>query len=143
MGLENSRVFTSDIQDLTGTAATNPLWKKYVTFYKASSTSPEVVNDIARRVKGHTVLVTLDSLHTAEHVLAEMRAYAPMVNSGSYLVVEDTHMDGVPTDLNFGPGPLSAVLQFMKEGGSKDFVQDFSREAFIMTFNPGGWLKRK
>jgi hypothetical protein len=31
----------------------------------------------------------------------------------------------------------------MKEGGSKDFVQDFSREAFIMTFNPGGWLKRK
>jgi cephalosporin hydroxylase len=143
MGLENSRVFTSDIQDLTGTAATNPLWKKYVTFYKASSTSPEVVNDIARRLKGHTALVTLDSLHTAEHVLAEMRAYAPMVNSGSYLVVEDTHMDGVPTDPNFGPGPLSAVLQFMKEGGSKDFVQDFSREAFIMTFNPGGWLKRK
>lgn len=143
MGLENSRVFTSDIQDLTGTAATNPLWKKYVKFYKASSTSPEVVNDIARRVKGHKVLVTLDSLHTAEHVLAEMRAYAPMVNSGSYLVVEDTHMDGVPTDPHFGPGPLAAVMQFMKEGGSKDFVQDFSREAFIMTFNPGGWLKRK
>jgi cephalosporin hydroxylase len=143
MGLESSHVFTSDIQDLTGTAATNPLWKKYVTFYKASSTSPEVVNDIAKRVKGHKVLVTLDSLHTAEHVLAEMRAYAPMVSPGSYLVVEDTHMDGVPTDPNFGPGPLSAVLQFMKEGGSKDFVQDFSREAFIMTFNPGGWLKRK
>jgi cephalosporin hydroxylase len=143
MGLENSRVFTVDIQDLTGTAATNPLWKKYVTLLKGSSTSPEVVKEIAGRVKGHTVLVTLDSLHTAEHVLAEMKAYAPMVTRGSYLVVEDTHMDGVPTDPNFGPGPLSAVLQFMKEGGGKDFEQDFSREAFVMTFNPGGWLKRK
>jgi cephalosporin hydroxylase len=72
-----------------------------------------------------------------------MRAYAPMVAPGSYLVVEDTHMDGVPTDPNFGPGPLAAVLQYLKEGGSKEFEQDFSREAFVMTFNPGGWLKRK
>jgi cephalosporin hydroxylase len=143
MGLDKSRVFTVDIQDLTGTAATNPLWKKYVTFLKGSSTSPEVVKQISLRVQGHKTLVTLDSLHTAEHVLAEMKAYSPMVSSGSYLVVEDTHMDGVPTDPNFGPGPLSAVLQFMKEGGSKEFERDFSREAFIMTFNPGGWLKRK
>jgi cephalosporin hydroxylase len=143
MGLDKSRVFTVDIQDLTGTAATNPLWKKYVTFLKGSSTSPEVVKEIGRSVQGHKTLVTLDSLHTAEHVLAEMKAYAPMVSRGSYLVVEDTHMDGVPTDPNFGPGPLSAVLQFLKEGGSKEFERDFSREAFIMTFNPGGWLKRK
>jgi cephalosporin hydroxylase len=132
-----------DIQDLPGTAATNPLWKKYVTFMKGSSTATEVVSEIAQRVKGHTVLVTLDSDHSAEHVLAEIRAYAPMVNRGSYLVVEDTHMDGVPTAPTFGPGPLAAVLQFMKEGGKKDFEQDFSREAFVMTFNPGGWLRRK
>jgi len=143
MGLDKSRVLTVDIQDLTGTAASNPLWKKYVTFLKGSSTSPEIVKDIGRRVKGHKTLVTLDSLHTAEHVLAEMKAYSPLVSRGSYLVVEDTHMDGVPTDPNFGPGPLSAVLQFMKEGGNRDFERDLSREAFIMTFNPGGWLKRK
>jgi cephalosporin hydroxylase len=143
MGLENSRVFTSDIQDLTGTAAGSPLWKKYVTFFKGSSISPEIVTEIARRVRGHKVLVTLDSDHAAAHVLSEMRAYAPMVTPGSYLVVEDTHMDGVPTDPNFGPGPLAAVQQYLKEGGSKEFEQDFSREAFVMTFNPGGWLKRK
>jgi cephalosporin hydroxylase len=143
MGLENSRVITADIQDLTATAAGNPLWKKYVTFFKASSTAPEIVSEIARRVKGHKVLVTLDSDHTAAYVLSEMRVYAPMVTPGSYLVVEDTHMDGVPTDPGFGPGPLAAVQKFLKEGGSKDFEQDFSREAFVMTFNPGGWLKRK
>ncbi len=143
MGLENSRVITSDIQDLTATAAGNPLWKKYVTFFKASSTAPEVLSQIGQRVKGHKVLVTLDSDHTAAYVLSEIKAYAPMVSRGSYLVVEDTHMDGVPTDPNFGPGPLAAVQKFLKEGGSKDFEQDLSREAFIMTFNPGGWLKRK
>jgi cephalosporin hydroxylase len=143
MGFENSRVITADIQDLTATAAGNPLWKKYVTFFKASSTAPEIVSEIGRRVKGHRVLVTLDSDHTAAYVLSEMRVYAPMVTPGSYLVVEDTHMDGVPTDPGFGPGPLAAVQKFLKEGGSKDFEQDFSREAFVMTFNPGGWLKRK
>ena len=114
-----------------------------MTFLKGSSISPEIVSDIAGRVKGRKVLVTLDSDHTAAHVLSEMRAYAPMVTSGSYLVVEDTHMDGVPTAPDFGPGPLTAVLQFLKEGGSHDFEQDFSREAFIMTFNPGGWLRRE
>jgi cephalosporin hydroxylase len=51
MGLDNSRVFTMDVQDITGTAATNPLWKKYVTFLKGSSTSPEGVNEIGRRVQ--------------------------------------------------------------------------------------------
>jgi cephalosporin hydroxylase len=143
MGLENSRVFTVDVQDLTPTAATNPLWKKYVTFFKGSSISPEIVSDIAGRVKGRKVLVTLDSDHSATHVLAELRAYSPMVTSGSYLVVEDTHIDGVPTQPDAGHGPLTAVLQFLKEGGNQDFEQDFSGEAFIMTFNPGGWLRRK
>jgi cephalosporin hydroxylase len=143
MGLENSRVFTIDIQDITATAAIHPLWKKYVTFFKGSSTDPAIVSDIASRVKGHKTLVVLDSDHTANHVLGELHAYSPMVTSGSYLVVEDTHMDGVPTQPDFGPGPLAATLQFLKEGGAKDFEQDLSREALVMTFNPGGWLRRK
>ena len=143
MGLESSRVFTIDIQDFTATAATHPLWKKYVTFFKGSSTDAAIVSEIASRVKGHKTLVVLDSDHTAKHVLGELRAYSPMVTRGSYLVVEDTHMDGVPTQPGFGPGPLAATLQFLKEGGAKDFEQDLSREALVMTFNPGGWLRRK
>jgi len=143
MGLANSRVITIDIQDLTANAASSPLWKKYVTFYKGSSTAPDIVAEIAKKTKGHSVLVTLDSDHRAEHVLNELHAYSPMVTPGSYLIVEDTHMDGVPTDPSFGPGPMNATLRFLKEDAGKDFEQDLSREAFIMTFNPGGWLKRK
>jgi cephalosporin hydroxylase len=52
-------------------------------------------------------------------------------------------MDGVPTAPDIGPGPFAAVQEFLDAGGKKDFEQDFGREAYIMTFNPGGWLRRK
>jgi cephalosporin hydroxylase len=77
------------------------------------------------------------------HVINELHAYAPMVSRGSYLVVEDTHMDGVPTAPDFGPGPMAAVRRFLEEDAGKAFTQDLTREAYIMTFNPGGWLLRK
>ena len=66
-----------------------------------------------------------------------------MVTKGSYLSVEDTHMDGVPTNPDAGPGPMAAVPKFLADEGGKDFEQDLGREAFIMTFQPGGWLRRK
>ena len=143
MGLEQSRVITVDIQDLNGNAAASPLWKKYVTFMKGSSTDPKITAEIQKLTTGHKTLVVLDSDHSMKHVLNELHAYAPMVTSKSYLVVEDTHIDGVPTQKEFGPGPLGAVQSFIKEPAGKEFTQDFAREALIMTFNPGGWLRRK
>jgi len=143
MGLEKSRVITVDIQDLHGNAAASPLWKKYVTFMKGSSTDAKITAEIQKLAAGHKTLVVLDSDHTMKHVMNELHAYAPMVTSKSYLVVEDTHIDGVPTQKDFGPGPLAAVQTFLAEPGGKEFTQDFTREALIMTFNPGGWLRRK
>lgn len=143
MGLEDSRVLTVDVQDIAKVAAAHPLWKKYVTSYQGSSTDPDIVSKIAGLVKGRKTLVTLDSDHTMPHVLKELKAYVPLVSRGSYLVVEDTHMDAVPTAPEFGPGPMAAVRRFLEDGGSRDFQQDLGREAYIMTFNPGGWLRRK
>jgi cephalosporin hydroxylase len=144
MGLENARVFTVDIQDVTNQGAnSNPLWKKYVTFYKGSSTDPAIVGRIAKQVAGGRVIVNLDSDHAMHHVLDELRAYAPMVSPGSYMAVEDTHLDGVPTHPEEGAGPMAAVLQFLKEDAGRNFEQDFTREAFVMTSYPGGFLRRK
>jgi cephalosporin hydroxylase len=144
MGLENARVLTVDIQDLTTQgASSHALWKKYVEFSLGSSTDPKIVSKIAQRVKGSRVIVNLDSDHSMAHVLRELRMYAPLVSAGSYIAVEDTHIDGVPTNPGFGPGPLAAVRAFLAEGGSKDFEQDFTREAMVMTSYPGGWLRRK
>jgi cephalosporin hydroxylase len=39
---------------------------------------------------GASVMVVLDSDHSWEHVLAELRAYGAMVTEGCYLVVADT-----------------------------------------------------
>ena len=143
MGLENSRVLTVDIQNLTAAASQHFLWKKYVEFFLGSSTDPAIVSRIAERVKGRKTLVTLDSDHSMTHVLRELRMYSPLVSSGSYLVVEDTHLDGVPTQPSFGPGPTAALRRFLAEGGSRDFEPDSTREALVMTFNPGGWLRHK
>jgi len=141
-GLEKSRVITVDIQDQTKNASAHPLWR-YVTFMKGSSTDPKIVAEIARLVQGRKVIVTLDSDHSMKHVLDELHAYSPMVSARSYVVVEDTHIDGIPTQPEAGPGPLAAVQKFLAEDAGKAFEQDLTREAFIMTFNPGGWLRKK
>lgn len=53
-------------------------------------TDPKIVADVTQRAKGKRVVVILDSLHTTEHVLAELRAYWPLVGVGSYIIVQDT-----------------------------------------------------
>jgi cephalosporin hydroxylase len=143
MRLENSRVLTIDLGDFTQGASTHFLWKKYVQFFRGSSTDPAIVSRIASRVKGRKTIVTLDSDHSMDHVLRELRLYSPLVSPGSYLIVEDTHLDGVPTQPDSGPGPMAAVQRFLAEGGREQFDRDLTREALVMTFNPGGWLRRK
>jgi cephalosporin hydroxylase len=107
----------------------------------ATSTDPAAVARVAERAAGAgTVLVVLDSDHRRDHVLAELRAYAPLVTPGSYLVVEDTNVNGHPVYEAFGPGPMEAVQDFLKE--RDDFEVDRSREKFLFTFNPGGWLRK-
>ena len=75
--------------------------------------------------------------------ISELQLYSPLVSPGSYIVVEDTHFDSVPVYPDFGPVPMAAVNAFLAQGGSDLFEQDVSREAMVMTFNPGGWLRRK
>src|SRR5262249_2692812 len=93
MGLTNSRVLTVDIQDFRDEASAHPLWKEYVEFYLGSSTDPEIVSRISRKARGRKTLIDLDSDHSMSHVLKELRMYSPLVSRGSYIVVDDTHLD--------------------------------------------------
>ncbi len=114
-----------------------------VTYLVGSSTSDEVVGTIremAADVKG-PVMVILDSYHGRDHVLGELRAYRDLVTRGSYLIVEDTAMNGHPTKRGWGPGPWEAVEAFLPE--NPEFVPDRSREKFLHTFNPRGYLRRE
>ena len=92
------------------------------------------------RPRGETRLVILDSDHSKAHVARELELFAPEVSLGSYLIVEDTSVNGHPLLPDFGPGPYEAVEDFLS--GSAEFAVDASREKFLMTFHPGGFLKR-
>jgi cephalosporin hydroxylase len=112
-----------------------------ITYLLGSSTSPEIINRVQeRRSRVDSCLVVLDSDHSKEHVLNELRLYSHLVSKDSYLIVEDTNINGHPVLEKFGPGPLEAVQAFLAENA--DFLPDRDMEKFYLTFNPNGFLKR-
>jgi len=137
---ENGKVITVDINLPDSTATAFKIWKERVEFIKGSSVSPEIIAAIAERAKGRKVLITLDSDHSKEHVLKELKLYAPLVSLGSYLVVQDTHFNGHPIRRSPGGDPWGAVEEFLKT--NNNFAIDHSREKHIITQYPSGFLKR-
>jgi cephalosporin hydroxylase len=103
-----------------------------------SSTDPEVVAEIRSRAEGRRTLVVLDSDHSQAHVEAELAAYAPLVQVGGYVIVEDSNIGRIRKDLL--PGPLQAIESFLTR--TDEFVIDREREKFLITFNPSGYLRR-
>ncbi len=134
------RVITIDIQDYVDHATVPPVFRRKVDFIVGSSTDPAVVADVTRRVGKGRVMVLLDSDHHAPYVLAEMRAYAPLVSVGSYMIVQDTDINGHPVLPEFGPGPMEAVAEFLR--GDDRFQVDRTQERLMFTMHPGGYLKR-
>jgi cephalosporin hydroxylase len=134
------KVITVDIKPQFEEAAGLKLFQERVEFIEGSSVSEEVINRIAARIKGARVLVTLDSDHHMNHVLNELRLYSKFVSVGSDLIVQDTAHNGHPLKTTYGKGPMEALEEFLKE--NKDFERDASREKFLLTFHPKGYLKR-
>jgi cephalosporin hydroxylase len=131
------RVITIDIGD----HPTRPAHDR-ITYLLGSSVDTRVVEQArAAAADASSVMVVLDSDHSRDHVLAELHAYAPLVTRGSYLIVEDTNVNGHPILPTFGPGPHEAVDAFLAEGAP--FVRDRDCEKFYLTFNPGGYLRRE
>jgi cephalosporin hydroxylase len=141
--LKGGKVITVDIDDYDPNVLQFDAWRQRVQAIKGSSTSPEVLKTIRAQVKGHKVLVTLDSDHKKDHVLKELELYAPLVSPGSYLVVQDTHLNGHPVPwppLEKTGGPMEAVEEFLKTNDT--FEIDRTREKHLVTQNPSGFLKR-
>ena len=114
---------------------------------EGSSTAPETIAQVQAIAEGRErVLVFLDSDHTHGHVLAELRAYAPLVRCGSYCVVFDTLIDELPDELfpdrRWGQGnnPRMAVQAYLEE--TDRFVVEPEWDAKLqVTVAPGGFLK--
>lgn len=112
-----------------------------ITYITGSSVDPDVLEQVRKEVAGAgAVIVLLDSDHSRDHVRAELDAYQHFVTPGSYMVVEDTNVNGHPVGPRFGPGPMEAVRGFL--AGGPPFSVDRGRERYLMTQNPGGYLRR-
>jgi cephalosporin hydroxylase len=133
-------VITIDIEDYVTAAKELPIVKEKVDFLIGSSVDPAIVAEITKRVKGKKVLVILDSNHSKAHVLAEMKAYAPLVPKDSYMIVQDTNVNGHPVLPKFGPGPMEAVDEFLTT--NDQFRPDTYAERLMFTMHPRGYLKR-
>ncbi|MEQ8248034.1 MAG: CmcI family methyltransferase [Alphaproteobacteria bacterium] len=113
---------------------------------QGSSIDPAIVAEVTERAqRAGTVMVVLDSNHSAAHVAAEIAAYAPLVDEGSYLVVMDG-AQGKVFDIPRGntnwreDNPLTALDAFV--AGTDEFVVDDHFTRLHVTSNPRGYLRR-
>lgn len=119
-----------------------------ISMIQGSSIAPDIVAQVEAKARGkQRVLVSLDSNHTHEHVLAELEAYAPLTSVGSYCVVFDTVIEDMPADMfpdrPWGPGnnPKTAVWSYLKD--HPEFEIDWAMDHKLMiSVAPDGWLKR-
>lgn len=115
---------------------------------QGSSIAPEIIDQVKDVAARHSrILVCLDSSHTHEHVLAELRAYAPLATVGSYCVVFDTMVEDMSKnmfpDRPWGPGnnPKTAVWAYLES--NPDFEIDSGiQQKLLITVAPDGYLRR-
>jgi cephalosporin hydroxylase len=121
---------------------------KRITMFEGSSVDPAILAQVLAAVgDAKRVLVSLDSNHTHEHVLAELHAYAPMVSKGSYCVVFDTVIEDLPDDMfkdrpwSRGDNAKTAVHEFLK-GNAAFEIDKVIENKLLITVAPDGFLKR-
>ena len=115
---------------------------------QGSSIASEIIAKVKEYAKKYNrILVSLDSNHTHEHVLEELKAYAPLTSVGSYCVVFDTLVEDMPKEMfpdrPWGPGnsPKTAVWEYLKT--HPEFEIDKSiQNKLLITVAPDGYLKR-
>lgn len=115
---------------------------------EGSSIDSKIINDVKIIASNYKrIMVCLDSNHTHEHVLAELKAYAPLVTKGSYCVVFDTCIEDLPQNISrkrpwdIGNNPKTAVCEFLKN--NNEFIVDNEMEnKLLISVSPNGYLKR-
>ena len=120
----------------------------YIDMMQGSAIAEDMVENVRAYAKDfHRVMVFLDSMHSHDHVLGELQAYADLTSVGSYCVVFDTFVEDLPKGFfddrpwDVGDNPKTAVHEWMK--GREDFVIDKEWDnRLLITVAPDGFLKR-
>jgi len=114
---------------------------------EASSIDPDTVARVAGIVGDcRDVMVILDSHHTHDHVLAELKAYAPFAGAGHYLIGADTTIERQPPSAvrprpwGKGNNPATALAEF-RQTTDRFEVDTEVENKLLVTCNPGGYLR--
>jgi cephalosporin hydroxylase len=130
---------------------THPMSKRVVLIEGGSVDEDTVARVRAEIPAGAKVMVVLDSDHSRDHVLAECRAYGPMVTPGCYLVVADTIVARLPETskarnrsrpLETGNDPAEAARLYLAETTAFE-VDPVLNGKLVLSSSPGGYLRRK
>lgn len=124
----------------------HPMFKR-ITIIEGSSIDKGIAKqvwDFAKEKK--KVLVVLDSNHTHEHVLKELKLYSSLVTKDSYLIVFDTIIEDMQENFfsdrpwSKGNNPKTAVWEFLKINDRFKIDKEIENKLLI-TVAPDGYLK--
>lgn len=119
-----------------------------ISMLQGSSIADDIVAQVREAASGfERVMVCLDSMHTHDHVAAELEVYAPLVTAGCYCAVFDTFVEDLPANFfsdrpwDVGNNPKTAVRSYLSN--HPEFEIDGELESKLMvTVAPEGFLKR-
>lgn len=125
----------------------HPMFKR-IRLIEGSSLSQRVVDSVRSIAAGKKkIMICLDSNHTHDHVLEELKLYAPLTSVGSYCIVFDTVVEDMPEDWKWdrpwgkGNNPKTAVKEFLSS--NDNFVIDKAVDhKLLISVAPDGYLKR-
>lgn len=124
----------------------HPLFHR-IQLIEGSSIAPNIIDQVKKLIApGDKVMVILDSNHTHDHVLEELRLYSSLVSKDCYFIAMDTVIEHMPEATypdrpwSKGNNPKTAVHAFLKE--NKRFEIDYLiQNKLLVTSAPDGYLK--
>ena len=119
-----------------------------ISWIKGSSIEESTLNKIKSIIGNERqIMVVVDTYHTHEHVLKELKLYSPLVGPGCYLVCCDTHIEHIPEIVQNRPrpwgkgnNPLTAINEFLGENDRFQVDRQLENK-LLFSLHPGGYLK--
>jgi cephalosporin hydroxylase len=138
-----------DIRSHNKTAIEQHPMANRIDMIQGSSIEQPIIDQVHAYAKDYkNILISLDSNHTHDHVLAELEAYANLTSINSYCVVFDTLIEDLPADYKWanrswgkGNNPKTAVHKFLET--NDNFIIDKNIDGkLLISVAPDGYLKR-
>lgn len=130
---------TTEIVGIDLKDAATSIKHKRIKWIIGDAVAPQTLEEVKKICGDRHGMVIEDSDHKYHTTKGILDAYECLVAVDKYFVVEDTIVDFL--NLPPFPGPLMAVKEFIAEH-QDSFVIDRSREKYILTHNPMGYLLR-